>query len=289
MAKSTVSDQPIDLSTSSPLARKVAQVVKEVLRVPKDGVNLHFGYRFVSDAAVLNAVRGPLADRNIAIFPSVIPETIVERPSNDKGDILTRCVVRFEIVDGDTNDRMVCQFPGAGIDRQDKGIYKAITGAEKYFLQKLLLIPTDDDPERATEHDDKHDEADQRAPAERRQAAQRQAAKPKPEPAPASTPAAAQAPAAAAGRPVLVSGLDVKSNKPDADKKWTLYIVKFSEKVRASDGKLVPDAATFDEKIAMAAENARDGKTPMIADVVPNPRKANTYELKSLTVADLRD
>jgi len=36
---------------------------------------------------------------------------------------------------------------GQGADKGDKGVYKAITGAKKYFIANLFLIPTDDDPE----------------------------------------------------------------------------------------------------------------------------------------------
>ena len=44
---------------------------------------------------------------------------------------------------------------GAGDDGADKGLYKAYTGAVKYFLMKTFLIPTGDDPEADTKADER--------------------------------------------------------------------------------------------------------------------------------------
>jgi hypothetical protein len=51
------------------------------------------------------------------------------------------------IVDGDSGEKLVCSSAGMGCDPADKGIYKALTGAQKYFLQKLFFITDQTDPE----------------------------------------------------------------------------------------------------------------------------------------------
>ncbi len=61
---------------------------------------------------------------------------------------------------------------GEGLDQNgDKGTYKAITGATKYFLLKLFLIPTGDDPE-----------TDKRKPKDQRTHADARRREPQPEP-----------------------------------------------------------------------------------------------------------
>jgi hypothetical protein len=50
-------------------------------------------------------------------------------------------------VDSESGERHDCEWAGQGDDGADKGVYKAYTGALKYFLMKTFLIPTGDDPE----------------------------------------------------------------------------------------------------------------------------------------------
>ncbi|MDO8795383.1 MAG: hypothetical protein Q7J25_12260 [Vicinamibacterales bacterium] len=101
-------------------------------------------------------------------------------------------------------------------------------------------------------------------------------------PAPAASTPAAPAPVAAAGTAgvVLVSGLNVKSGVTN-NKKWTLYIVTFNGKVKASDGNLVDNASTLEESVALQAENCRDAKTPVIPVIVPGNKKGS-YNLTQL-------
>src|SRR5574340_328981 len=48
----------------------------------------------------------------------------------------------------DGKDKIEFLVIGEGQDRGDKATYKAMTGATKYALLKLFLIPTGDDPEK---------------------------------------------------------------------------------------------------------------------------------------------
>ena len=73
------------------------------------------------------------------ILPSVI-ECKIE-------NTLTTIKVCYSIIDSETGAMLSAYVYGQGMDQQDKGIYKAFTGAEKYFFLKTLLIPTYDDPE----------------------------------------------------------------------------------------------------------------------------------------------
>jgi hypothetical protein len=70
-----------------------------------------------------------------------------------KQSVVTTVVVAFTFADGDTGAMFRSEWAGQGDDPADKGLYKAYTGALKYFLMKTFLIPTGDDPEADTNTD----------------------------------------------------------------------------------------------------------------------------------------
>lgn len=132
----------------SSLTRKLAEIMGAVDRVPKRGRNAFHGYQYATEADIADVVRQELATRHVVIYGSVdAVETRVDTGDNGKPSNFVSVVMTFTIRDGETGDTMALRWAGAGQDRGEKGLYKAITGAEKYFLLKLFLIPTGDDPE----------------------------------------------------------------------------------------------------------------------------------------------
>jgi hypothetical protein len=91
---------------------------------------------------VLDAVRELQAAEKVSIIPSMLPETLNVQPVGEKGELLTTLVASFRVVDGDSGAEFTAYYPGSGTDKLDKGAYKAMTGAGKYFLLKLYQIPT---------------------------------------------------------------------------------------------------------------------------------------------------
>lgn len=137
------------------LYAKLAAVLGEVGYIQKKGVNSFHKYKYVTEQDLVEAVRAKLAERNVVLIPSVVG--IDERPvKTAKGadSCVTTVRVAFTFCDGDTGQTHTAEWAGAGDDPADKGIYKAYTGAMKYFLMKCFLIPTGDDPE-ADERTDK--------------------------------------------------------------------------------------------------------------------------------------
>lgn len=63
---------------------------------------------------------------------------------------------------------------------------------------------------------------------------------------------------------------------------WVLYVVTFTSKVKAENGLMVADAATFDEKLAAVALDARDAKKIVAPKIVPNEKKKGNFTLKAL-------
>lgn len=131
------------------LAKKLAKILGEVGKVAKTGHNSFHNYDYVTENDLVYAVRGKLAENNIFIFTSVESQSVqfVTDPEKGKQSVLTCVETLHTLVDGDTGESFSVRSQGQGSDVGDKGGYKAITGAMKYFLYKSFLIPTGDDPE----------------------------------------------------------------------------------------------------------------------------------------------
>jgi hypothetical protein len=137
------------------LFRKIAEVMGEVGYVEKRGRNTFHNYDYVTEADLVDAVRGKLAERKVALIPSV--ESIAERTYQAKGkeSVVTTVTVAFTFLDGETGATFKASWSGQGDDTADKGLYKAYTGALKYFLMKTFLVPTGDDPESDSKTDER--------------------------------------------------------------------------------------------------------------------------------------
>ena len=136
---------------SAKIATALHNVMAKVTYVQKGSENKFHGYKYVSEGDLLEKLRPALIEEGLILIPSV--EMV--RPMDEHGNTVVD--MRYEIVhkDGDFWPHLI-RISGCGNDRAkngsvgDKGIYKAITGANKYFLFKLFQIETGDDPERDT-------------------------------------------------------------------------------------------------------------------------------------------
>jgi hypothetical protein len=129
------------------LYAKLAEVTKEIGRVEKAGHNDFHNYDYVKEDDLVEAVRGKLADRNVALLSSALEVT--------KVGTLTTAHLRFTFVDGGSGETHDADWFGTGDDKGDKGLYKAYTGALKYFLMKTFLIPTGNDPDQDAKGDER--------------------------------------------------------------------------------------------------------------------------------------
>lgn len=127
------------------LVRKIAEVMLEVGPIKKNGHNDFHHYSYARDEDIAEAVRDSFASRMIVVFPDIIDITTREH-INKKGYITT-VKVNFTFFDGETGETLSIVGAGEGQDSGDKAVYKAVTGAQKYVLMKVLMLPTKDDPE----------------------------------------------------------------------------------------------------------------------------------------------
>jgi hypothetical protein len=121
------------------LVSKLCEIMAEIKWVEKRGRNEFHKYAYATEADLVEAVRGKMAARGIFLFPDCI--------DHKRTGELTDIMVQWTFVDGTTGESRTCAVPGCGQDKGDKGVYKALTGSEKYLLMKAFLIPTGDDPE----------------------------------------------------------------------------------------------------------------------------------------------
>lgn len=118
---------------------KILQVMKEVEKVPKNGYNQFHKYYYATESDLTESIRPILIDAGLAFFATVLDQS-------REGEF-TKVKMEFTLADTETGETLKSIFWGEGQDKGDKGLYKAYTGATKYFLMKTFLIPTGDDPE----------------------------------------------------------------------------------------------------------------------------------------------
>jgi hypothetical protein len=111
--------------------------------VQKTGQNSFHGYAYASDADLLRVIQPAMAKAGLAMVPSQIAQTETKL---DKGKMQTDVHVQYLLVHT-SGETLPVQATGRGIDKEDKGPYKAMTGALKYALRQTFLVPTGDDPE----------------------------------------------------------------------------------------------------------------------------------------------
>lgn len=129
------------------LVRKLAEVMGLVGRIPKSGRNEFHRYDYATEADIVEAVRKGLAERHVMMMPSITNCEWREVPGKSGPQKICTLHVEFTFIDGDSGEERSLMAIGEGQDQGDKATYKALTGATKYALMKVFLIPTGDDPE----------------------------------------------------------------------------------------------------------------------------------------------
>lgn len=128
------------------LAKKLVQVLGNIKRVPKNGRNKYQNYDYTTQADAIEHVRPMLAEAGLALLYDCLEVQDLENAR-------VRVKVQYTLIDSDSGEMRttVCYGEARDADKQgqpqDKGLYKAITGANKYWLFQTFMISTGDDPE----------------------------------------------------------------------------------------------------------------------------------------------
>ena len=125
------------------LFAKIAATMGELERIPKTGWNDHFKYHYSSDGDVNDAVRHAMANNNLALLVDM--RSVKQEDFGKTGNNIKFTVeFEFTLACGDTGATWSSLWTGEALDTQDKGINKAATSAEKYFLMKTFVVSTGD-------------------------------------------------------------------------------------------------------------------------------------------------
>jgi len=148
------------------LWQKRARIIDEIGNVPKRGYNAFHKYHYALEADV-TAYLGPLLAKYMIVIDVGVSRSeervtadgviVTVRPGIERVTMgeegkskmsLTRLPLNITVINADKPEEKVeVLWYGEGADTGDKGIYKAYTGALKFFYMKWFLIATGDDPE----------------------------------------------------------------------------------------------------------------------------------------------
>jgi hypothetical protein len=131
------------------LSQKLVEIMAVIQRIEKKGWNDFHKYKYLREEDLVESLRAEFVSRGIILIPSVrgYKHDIRLKADGKVEGILTTVEMTFKFIDSDTGQTESFDWAGTGDDKGDKGLYKAYTGAEKYFLMKTFLVPTGDDPE----------------------------------------------------------------------------------------------------------------------------------------------
>jgi hypothetical protein len=146
MAKQETATEEVEPHTQ--IIRALNAVMQEVDYVQKTGENDFHDYKYANEADVLDKLRPSMVKHGLILIPSVAQVSTIDAYGNTNVSIhYTLAHISGAI----WPEKIIAAGCGGDKNRNgvgDKGLYKAITGANKYLLFKLFQIKTgDDEPE----------------------------------------------------------------------------------------------------------------------------------------------
>lgn len=133
------------------LHEKLLEMQKSVDKIVKDGQNLSDKYDFASDENVLDKFRPLMDEYGLLLIPRVVSASIHEGTTRSgTARYLTELNLEMVWYDTQSLETLVVPWYAQGVDLAgEKGVGKALTYAEKYFLLKFFHVSTTkDDPDR---------------------------------------------------------------------------------------------------------------------------------------------
>lgn len=126
---------------------KLRAILTAVDRIEKDKNNTQGNYMYASEKAIKETLHPLFMTHGLLLVPTRQELLNFTPPAGDKRSYITTLKCGFDILDTDSGATLPMEMIISGGDSLDKGATKAITGAIKYVLTTLFLIPTGDDPE----------------------------------------------------------------------------------------------------------------------------------------------
>tara|TARA_R100000734_G_C3290623_1_gene82486 strand:+ start:112 stop:774 length:663 start_codon:yes stop_codon:yes gene_type:complete len=126
------------------LVQALSSSIAEIGAVQKTGKNNFHKYSYASAEDISRAVQPAFAKHGLVlVLRKICKSTRTTEGKNQHVEIELQ--YRLAHISGEWMD---LEIPSEGIDNGDKATFKALTGALKYALVQLCLIPTGDDVEK---------------------------------------------------------------------------------------------------------------------------------------------
>ena len=132
------------------LNHKLLEMQKRVDKVVKDGKNLSDKYDFASDENVLDTFRPIMDELGLLLIPEITHAALHEGTTRSgTSRFMTELFFNMVWLDVETGETRTVPWYAQGVDLAgEKGVGKAATYAEKYFLLKFFHVSTKkDDPD----------------------------------------------------------------------------------------------------------------------------------------------
>lgn len=150
----------ISLPEKLNIYQKIAEVKASIEGFQKDAKG--YNYDYVEGSQILYKMRPKMEEHGLLMFPSVEEFQHVETKSNKgKTENIVILKIIYNLVDSVTKDKIEINFAAFGQQQDVAQAYgTALTYAERYFILKLLNIPTDEDDPDAKQKKQKYSKAD---------------------------------------------------------------------------------------------------------------------------------
>lgn len=128
--------------------QKLVEVRKSVDYLQK--VSQGHGFKYTGSSQVLSSVRQKMNEVGLLLIPSIATAECRDHTTGGgKTWKFTELTMTMTWVNAEKpEESIMCMWYGQGMDDMEKGVGKALTYAEKYFMLKFFNIPTDlDDPD----------------------------------------------------------------------------------------------------------------------------------------------
>lgn len=134
--------------TNLNIYQKLIEVRKSVPYLKKESQGHQ--YQYTGSSQVLASVRAKMDELGLMLVCKVLGHNLIQgTTSKGAKEFMTELDLEFTWINAENpEEKIVCPWYGQGVDNSEKGVGKALTYAEKYFILKQFNIATDkDDPD----------------------------------------------------------------------------------------------------------------------------------------------
>jgi hypothetical protein len=123
------------------LHAKLLEVRKSISYLQKATKNEQQKFDYVSSSQVLGSIREAMNEQGLILRPQVIKAVFHHKGSESMHFTELKMIMTW--VDSETGEKESNLWYSQGADQHEKGVGKALTYAEKFFILKYFNIPTD--------------------------------------------------------------------------------------------------------------------------------------------------